>query len=922
MTNSYREISNTIWNIANHLHGTFHAYEYQDVILPLTVLKRLDDALEPTKQKTLERFNELDGRVTNLSILYRTTGYNFYNTSPYTFRKLLEAPTQAAPNLRKYIDGFSDNVKEIFSKFEFDRILDKLNESELLYLSLKEFNKIDLDPNKVQNYVIGLAFEDLIRRFAEQSNETAGEHYTPRDVVRLMTSLLFTGEEKELAKPGVIKEIYDPACGTGGMLTVSKDFIQTNFNKDAKIFLYGQELNATTYAVCKADMLLKGEDIDSIKGGDKEHTKASTLSNDQHQGQRFDYVLSNPPFGVSWEKDKTAVVSEAERGFSGRFGAGLPRISDPQLLFMQHVIAKMKTKDEGGGEAAVIFNVSPLTIGDAGGGESEIRRWILENDLLDTIVAIPENLFFNTPIPTCVWIFSTRKPLNKKNKITLVDARKIRTQLRKKLGDKRFELTDENTREIVELYSQNQNTENVKIFDTTDFAYRQITIQRPLRLKFEFSPEKIKTLYSLFNIETGGENQNELVEVVQQEIQLKDTVLGKLANDNKTYKVQSIENQGLFKKLIDSFIGESYNDKKVFDSVLERRSKEITDGKLGSALYKNLIKIVGERDENAEICLDKNGNPEPDNELKDFERVPLSTDIYEYFEKEVKPYVSDAWIDEKICDKKDGQVGIVGYEIPFFKYFYKYDEIRKVEDVENSIRETEIKIQELYKEFDIYTTKVANTVAKGINPHVKLKPSGVDWLGDIPEDWDIKPLKAIFHSKKELVGSNAGKYTLLRLALKGVAPKQNGQSGKNPTNYEAYQLYKPGDLVFCTFDYDVTPRTIGLIEEEGILTGAYTRLIPSVGICSKYYYYYYLSLDTEKALLHLCTGLRNGLSKYVFWGLPNPVPPLKEQEKIVEYLDQETKKIDKIVNLIKLQTELLKEFRSSYIYSVVTGKNK
>jgi len=701
MTTNYRDISNTIWNIANHLHGTFHAYEYQDVILPLTVLKRLDDALEPTKQKTLERFNELDGRVANLNILYRTTGYNFYNTSPYTFRKLIEAPTQAAPNLRKYIDGFSDNVKEIFSKFEFDRILDKLNESELLYLSLKEFNKIDLDPNKVQNYVIGLAFEDLIRRFAEQSNETAGEHYTPRDVVRLMTSLLFTGEEKELEKPGVIKEIYDPACGTGGMLTVSKDYIQTNFNKNAKIFLYGQELNATTYAVCKADMLLKGEDIDSIKGGDKEHTKASTLSNDQHQGQRFDYVLSNPPFGVSWEKDKTAVVSEAERGFTGRFGAGLPRISDAQFLFMQHVISKMKTKDEGGGEAAVVFNGSPLFTGDAGGGESEIRRWILENDLLDAIIALPESLFFNTGISTYIWIFSTCKPVDRKNKVMLVDARTIRTQLRKNLGDKRYELSDENTKKIVEHYSKYQNSENVKIFNTTDFAYRQITIQRPLKLKFEFTSEKIKAICSLFNIETDNQNKNELIEVVEQESLLKNTELGKIAKNNKSNKVQSVTNQKVLKKLIDSFIGESYNDKKEFDTILEKRSQEIVGGKLGSALFKNFVKIVGERDENAEICLDKNGNWEPDNEIKDYERVPWGIDVNEYFEKEVKPYASDAWIDESVCDKKDNKVGIVGYEIPFTRFFYKYKEPRKVEEIEKDIKATENEVQKLLKELGI-----------------------------------------------------------------------------------------------------------------------------------------------------------------------------------------------------------------------------
>lgn len=494
MSTNYREISNTIWNIAGHLHGTFKAHEYQDVILPLTVLKRLDDALEPTKQKTLERFNELDGRVSNLNILYRTTGYNFYNTSPYTFRKLLEAPTQAAPNLRKYIDGFSDNVKEIFSKFEFDRILDKLHESELLYLALKEFNKIDLHPDKVENHIIGLAFEDLIRRFAEQSNETAGEHYTPRDVVRLMTSILFTGEEKELAKPGVIKEIYDPACGTGGMLTVSKDYIQTNFNKNANIFLYGQELNSSTYAICKADMLLKGEDIDYIKGGDKEHHKASTLSNDQHHDKKFDYILSNPPFGVSWEKDKTAVVNEGERKFSGRFGAGIPRISDAQFLFMQHVISKIKNKNDGGGEAAIVFNGSPLSTGDAGSGESEVRRWVLENDYVDAILALPEKLFFNTGISTYIWIFSTNKPTERKNKIALIDGRNIRTILKKNLGEKCHEITDQDAKKILDLYTEYKNTNLVKIFNTTDFAYRQITIQRPLRLKFEISEKSIEKL--------------------------------------------------------------------------------------------------------------------------------------------------------------------------------------------------------------------------------------------------------------------------------------------------------------------------------------------------------------------------------------------------------------------------------------------
>ena len=882
------------------MHGTFHAYEYQDVILPLTVLKRLDDALEPTKQKTLERFNELDGRVANLNILYRTTKFNFYNTSPYTFKKLLEAPTQAAPNLRKYIDGFSDNVKEIFSKFDFDRILDKLHESELLYLALKEFDKIDLHPDIVENHIIGLAFEDLIRRFAEQSNETAGEHYTPRDVVRLMTSLLFSGEEKELAKLGVIKEIYDPACGTGGMLTVSKDYIQNNFNKNAKIFLYGQELNATTYAICKADMLIKGEDIDSIKGGDKEHSKASTLSNDQHHGQRFDYVLTNPPFGVSWEKDKTAVDNEAERGFSGRFGAGLPRISDAQFLFMQHVISKLKTKEEGGGEAAVVFNGSPLFTGDAGGGESEIRRWIFENDLLDAIIAIPEKLFFNTGIYTYIWIFSTRKSADRKNKVMLVDARNIRTQLRKNLGEKRYEISDDNAEEILAHYVQSKDTDQVKIFKTTDFAYRQITIQRPLRLKFAISDETMARL---------KEHRDFLNDVPSKKKGEKG------AAENKAWQ----ELRAAIYEILEGMRGAVITSRTIFlqklESGLTKRGHKITKKSL-----KTVWQQIGERDEEAEICLDEDGKTEADNELKDYERVPWGMDVKDYFAKEVKPYALDAWIDENVRDAKDGKVGIVGYEIPFTRFFYKHEEPRKIMEIEDEIKKTESEITRLLQELDERQTRVRQVITQGLDQKAKMKPSGVDWMGAIPEKWEIKPLKALFQSKKELIGKDAENYTLLRLSLEGVFPKQEGQGGKNPTNYEAYQLYSPGDLVFCTFDYDVTPRTIGLVEEPGILTGAYTRLVPRPEVVSKYYYYYYLALDANKELLHLCTGLRHGLSKFVFWSLPNPVPPKEEQQLIVNFLDSEISKIKRATLLMESQVERLKEYRTSFIHATVTGK--
>lgn len=679
---NYRQISNTIWNIANLLRGGWKAYEYQDVILPLTVLKRLDAALEPTKQKTLERYNELDGKVTDFRILRRVTGYDFYNVSPFTFKKLLNDSTHVTRNLRKYIDGYSDNVKEIFSMFAFEKQLERLEDSDILFLILKEFDKLELHPDNVPNHVIGLAFEDLIRRFAEQSNETAGEHYTPRDVVRLMTALLFSKDDKELSTPGRIVLLYDPACGTGGMLTVGKEYIKNNFNKDAKhIELFGQELNSATYAICKADMLLKGDNPDHIKGGEKEHSKASTLSNDQHHDKCFDYIISNPPYGVEWKKDEVAVKHEHERGTSGRFGAGLPRISDGQLLFLQHVIAKFKPASEGGGEAAVIFNGSPLFTGDAGGGESEVRRWLLENDYLDAIVALPEQLFFNTGIATYIWLLSNRKSGERKNKVLLIDARTTRTQLRKNLGEKRYAINEENAKDIISLYDERKEEVRAKIFPTTEFAYREITIQRPLRLKFEVTDESLESL---------KESKEFLNDTPSKK---------KGAKGDEENEVWQKLRTAIY-EILDGMRGKILLSRAEFLSLLEGELKG-RGLKATKRTLKTVVQEIGERNEDAEICLDDDDNPEPDKELKDFERVPWVCDIYDYFEKEVKPYASDAWIDEGVRDDKDNKVGIVGYEIPFTRYFYKYEEPRKVEEIEEDIKVAEADIQMMLKELGI-----------------------------------------------------------------------------------------------------------------------------------------------------------------------------------------------------------------------------
>jgi type I restriction enzyme M protein len=490
-----KKITNTSWNIANLLRGGWKSYEYQDVILPFLVLKRLDTVLVPTKSQVIEMFNDLDGRGVSLDILKSKTSYQFYNTSSYTFEKLLDDPNNIRENLNDYLEGFSDNIKDIFQKLDFQNILDRLAQSDLLYRILKEFDKLNLHPDYVSNHEVGLAFEDLIRRFAEQSNETAGEHYTPRDVVHLMAHLLFVDEEEDLKNPYALVRIYDPACGSGGMLTESKEYIKT-LNSDAQVYLYGQESNPKTYAIAKADMLMKGEDPDLIKGGEKEYKIASTLSNDQHRGETFDYIISNPPYGVEWKNDEGAVNDEYERGFSGRFGAGLPAISDGQMLFLQHAISKFQSIEEGGSDAVIITNGSPLFTGDAGSGPSEIRRWMIENDYIDTIIALPESLFFNTGIPTYIWVFSNRKPDAKKGTLQLIDARMCKTQRRKNLGSKRYDISLEDANEIVKLYRNNTHNGRSKVVPTKTFGYRAVTIQRPLRLNFQVSEERIKRMLS------------------------------------------------------------------------------------------------------------------------------------------------------------------------------------------------------------------------------------------------------------------------------------------------------------------------------------------------------------------------------------------------------------------------------------------
>lgn len=680
MNNSNTKTANQaglIWNIAELLRGGWKQYEYQDVILPLVILKRLDSIFNKLKPKVMELHARYKGKA-NLDPILKASSRGFYNISPYDFDKLLEDPKNLAKNFKHYINGFSDNVKEIFAKFDFDKQLARLEGGDLLYRIIKEFNKIDLHPETVSNHEMGYIFEELIRKFNEQSNETAGEHYTPREVIKLMVEILFVPDSAQLNKKHVIKTVYDCCCGTGGMLTVSKEHILDTINKDADIYLYGQEVNPITYAVCKSDMLIKGENPDNIKGGDKDHSKASTLSNDQFAGEYFDYCLTNPPYGVDWKNDKTVVEREAERGFAGRFGAGLPRISDGQLLFLQHLISKMRNPSDGGSRIAIVLNGSPLFTGDAGSGESEIRRWVLEKDLLEVIVALPDQLFYNTGITTYLWFLTNRKEEKRKGKVQLIDARQYFEKMRKSLGNKRNFISDQNQEEILSFYKQVADNDNSKIFKTTDFAYRQIVVERPLKLNFQASKERLSRLLAndKFSTDTSSKKKGE-------------------AGDKENKEWQKLRAKIL--KALENMGDKLYRDRGEFLTMLES-TFDVAKLNVPANIFKIVWQELSERDESAKSCRDKDGKIEPDSELRDSENVPYDQDIYEYFDKEVKPYVPDAWIDETFRDHKDGKIGKVGYEIPLTRYFYKYTPPRPLEAIEGNIEKVENELLELLQQ--------------------------------------------------------------------------------------------------------------------------------------------------------------------------------------------------------------------------------
>lgn len=646
-----------IWNIANLLRGPYQPNQYGDVILPFTILRRLDAILAPNKAEVLAEYTKTQGLgIDPFVVLKSKFGLPFFNTSVWDFGKLAADPAGLADNLLDYIEGFSANIRDVFEGYGLPALIAELDKKDRLFLIVKEFANVDLHPDRVSGHDMGYIFEELIRKFAESNNAQAGDHFTPREVIALMVDLLYADQDLELTTPGIVRTIYDPAAGTGGMLSTAYDHL-VEMNHQAKPVLYGQEINPRSYAMCKSDMVIKGQSVDNIYLGD-------TLADDGFSGHHFDFLLSNPPFGVEWKTQQKKVTDEHEQlGHAGRFGPGLPRVSDGSLLFLLHLIKKMRpvrTPDDKGSRLAIVLNGSPLFTGGAGSGESNIRQWIIENDLLDAIIALPTDMFYNTGISTYIWILDNKKTAQRKGKVQLINAVDMYGKMRKSLGSKRKQLRDEDIKLICQLYDEYRHDDGAaepalsKVFDNTAFGYRTITVERPLQLAFhvqESSAEQVLTVKAIT----------------------------KLAETE----------QAAVRDALTALAGRSWSNRDRFVTDLKAALKDAGMAKPAAPVIKAIWTAVGQHDPAADIVTTK-GKPEADSSLRDTENVPLYEDIEDYFTREVLPHVPDAWIDH---DKTK-----TGYEIPFTRHFFRYTPPRPLEEIQKDLRGLVTEIQAMLAE--------------------------------------------------------------------------------------------------------------------------------------------------------------------------------------------------------------------------------
>lgn len=751
--NNFSQVAAFIWTVADLLRGDFKQSQYGRVILPFTLLRRLECVLAPNKADVLAAYEKvktmpLPEEAKEKMILKAASEQKFFNTSELDLASLGQKDIRA--NLSSYIQSFSKDAREIFEHFKFDEFIGLLDDANLLYKVVQKFGTTDLSYKAVSNHEMGLVFEELIRRFAESSNETAGEHFTPRDIVRLTTGLVFGEDDELLNQDGIIRTVYDPTAGTGGFLSSGAEYVREH-NPDAVIKVYGQELNPESYAICKADMLIKGQDVQNIKLG-------NTLSNDQLSQDKFDYMLSNPPFGVDWKKIEDVIKSEYEqKGFDGRFGAGLPRVSDGSLLFLMHLISKMRDKDDNGqgSRIGIILNGSPLFTGSAGSGESEIRRYILEVDLLEAIVALPTDMFYNTGIATYVWVLTNKKDAERKGKVHLINGANLSTKMRKSLGSKRHYLTDAEIATITKNYgafeavdtltldgeSDQQKPFASKIFNSYEFGYRRVTIERPLRLSAQLSDECIESLrfapkpfnavmqnlYSQYSETWSDESYGDLTEYEAEIRALIKAEFSELKEkDIKTVLEPKLwlEQRALLlkaQKLQEKIGTAQFDDFNAFDDVLKTALKDASV-KLETKEKKQFLDAITWKNAEAEPVINKivktKANPlygkfeyggkvvefVQDGDLRDAENIALNPDISttdlieSYFKREVKPHVADAWINADKRDAIDGEIGIVGYEIPFNRHFYVYEPPRDLSEIDADLDAVSRDIMQLLQE--------------------------------------------------------------------------------------------------------------------------------------------------------------------------------------------------------------------------------
>lgn len=705
---THAQLANFIWSICNLLRGPYKRNEYRKVILPLTVLRRFDCLLAPTKAAVLKVHEANKARPESVleQMLLAAAERPFYNLHRLDFARLLDDPNQLAANLVSYINAFSPNVRTIMERFAFEVQITKMADKNLLFNVIQAFcsPRIDLSADKVDNLQMGYVFEELIRIGSEQANEEAGEHFTPREVIKLMVNLLLS-PEKDLARSHVVKTIYDPACGTGGMLSVAEEYIRSQ-NAAANPILFGQDWNDEAWAVCTSDMLIKGQDAGNIRRGDTFKEDRFELQDDGRKWT-FDYMLANPPFGVEWKNQQQFIEHErASLGFAGRFGAGTPRINDGALLFLQHMLSKMRSPADGGSRIGIVFNGSPLFTGDAGSGESAIRQWIIEdNDWLEAIVALPDQLFYNTGISTYIWVLTNRKDKRRKGKVQLVDARQFFIKMKKSLGNKRNKIGEgvdnepDHIGDIARIHGGFQDGETrtitngvekslvvCKVFDNEDFGFRKITVERPLRLGFPVTLESIARLdqETAFRNLASSNKKNEAARQAEVEAgrkrqeQLRALLLGMLEG-HKAACAKGGEAAGEL----------YYMGRDEFQEALAAAAGSKGD-RLSAAEKKMMVAALGERNEAAAICRNRDGSPEPDPELRDTENVPLKQDVEEYFKREVLPHVPDAWIDHSKTK--------VGYEIPFNRHFYRYEPPRELAAIEADIKGLEEEILALLRE--------------------------------------------------------------------------------------------------------------------------------------------------------------------------------------------------------------------------------